>query len=156
MFCFWLSISWSIFYRRGFAYSSCFSLVPRHHPRGLDIRYRTSITYLVTRPHPALAHVHARGLHWVYYVRDLTRVVHMIISPTWWCRMTMGDKREPDQSTKLKQAIDILSSICSGNTSGTTSGDTSGGSSASRGGSQRHPDRLRARDTGILVCNCCV
>ena len=70
--------------------------------------------------------------------------------------MTMVDKREPDQSTKLKQAIAILSSICSGNTSGTTSGDTSGGSSASRSGSQRHPDRLRARDTGKLVCNCCV
>ena len=34
--------------------------------------------------------------------------------------MTMVDKREPDQSTKLKQAIAILSSICSGNTSGTS------------------------------------
>ena len=40
----------------------------------------------------------------------------------------MGDERcEPDQSTKLKQAIDILSSITSGDTSrGSTSGGTSG------------------------------
>ena len=67
--------------------------------------------------------------------------------------MSMGDEREPDQSTKLKQAIDILSSICSSSTSGTTSSDTSGGSSASRGGSQRHPDRSRARGTGKLLCN---
>ena len=65
----------------------------------------------------------------------------------------MGDEREPDQSNKLKQAIDILSSICSGSTSGTTSGDTSGGSSASRSSSQRHPDRSRARGTGNLLFN---
>ena len=40
----------------------------------------------------------------------------------------MGDERcEPDQSTKLKQAIDMLSSITSGNASrGSTSGGTSG------------------------------
>lgn len=39
----------------------------------------------------------------------------------------MGDERcEPDQSTKLKQAIDILSSITSGNSRGSTSGGTSG------------------------------
>ena len=64
----------------------------------------------------------------------------------------MGDEREPDQSNKLKQAIDILSSICSGSTSGTTSGDTSGGSSASRSSSQRHPDRSRARGTWQVTC----
>ena len=69
----------------------------------------------------------------------------------------MGDER--DQS-KLKQAIDILSSICSGTTSGTTSGDNSGGSSASRSGSQLRPDRSRARGAGqcskTFNCNCYV
>ena len=68
--------------------------------------------------------------------------------------MTMADKREPDQSTKLKQAIDILSYVRV--TPVVLSGDTSGGSSASRSGNQRHPNRLHARDTGILVCNCCI
>ena len=61
--------------------------------------------------------------------------------------VNMGDER--DQS-KLKQAIDILSSIRSGTTSGITSGDNSGGSSASRSGSQLRPDRPRARGGGKL------
>ena len=63
----------------------------------------------------------------------------------------MGDER--DLSTKLKQAIDIPSSICSGSTSGTTSGDNSGGSSAIRSSSQRRPDCSRTREAGKLQKN---
>ena len=83
-----------------------------------------------------------RNKYDVYYARDLQVLCTWFFYPRGGV-MSMGD--ECDQSTKLKQAIDILSSICSG---GTTSVDTSGESSASRSDSQRRPDHSHDRGAG--------
>ena len=179
-----------IFYHRCFdfdyrfyVYHRCFallelmygiSLVPRQHPRGLGI-VGTRLVLRIPWPDPTYL---TRGLGLGTRLSFISHFMHVTWHVLWtWLfhprggvGMSMGDEREPDQSTKLKQAIDILSSMCSGSTSGTTSGDTSGGSSASRSGGQQHPDRSRARGSGKLLhgwysttvyiiygcCNCCV
>ena len=65
--------------------------------------YKTSITYLVTRPHPALAHVHAQGLGilctWLDMCCAHDYFTHVVVQE--WARETSASLTKPLSWSKL-------------------------------------------------------